>query len=897
MTTQNELEEARSPVSIEPIDYQCVLLERVHRLADHHQKILKDNPYKSVRQLNTNGDPGTVMSRIKHGEQTEAVREILSLCPDVHALLVPYIRISRVDYDENGKPTGEEKDLKIPNFLSPDDVSNILSGDIGRAPGAGIKSFKWELAGVQPEDVDNNITATLKIYFQSIGDFFEGAKNSADRFQAGLDEPTFLDLIINSPSAKKVKAKKGTAPSTKKEKSACPDAGNSAFNSYDGKNFRIKVCAGWAVPPNLEEIYPELSKTRKGASKTRAEILADAIRATRVSLFLQQVRHDISFNQNGSLTLTINYQAALSGITRSRGADILIAGSNAEKIKELRDKKKKIESDDDPNNDDEVDDILEELDKLEKADRKEKYDQLLANVYKSDKIYEVSLTAEQLLVPSLAKLPYEERRKIARKRYINVHGDFNEPTNVLMQQHELEALGGKKGEKKRKKLKKRPADTVTVPYIYFGDLIDAILQNLPGGKPEFDFFTSEVEIIDMLVAMRVKEIKQLMACRDPAGSDFLKELKESTTNTNLNKLYKLINIGDIPISLDAFQSFFIKNVVDKQRNKYYFLQFVKDVCAKLISNAMRSGCYGGGIRFNNRFDAQPISMYKTDFSRTKATEVKALARAQGKLTCAIKDTSKFGLGLVLISTDAKGRGLTGNYDKDVKKGIYHHYIGSACGLVKKIDFQREDQAYLREANIQREGALGAEQLRELYSVNISLVGNNLYRNGSYVYVSPLLINTTKQQLSLLGLHGYYLVTSVSSEITENSFTTSIRALQEGVAFPDESSINTQKPTSDPAPNQNPQSKKEETAQSTDSTDNTTPPTSTPVANDTSGQQPEPGTAIQTRPLSAERREDLRNYKADLNRANSRNISLEESRQARRDERDAALKAQAENEGN
>ena len=123
--------------------------------------------------------------------------------------------------------------------------------------------------------------------------------------------------------------------------------------------------------------------------------------------------------------------------------------------------------------------------------------------------------------------------------------------------------------------------------------------------------------------------------------------------------------------------------------------------------------------------------------------------------------------------------------------------------MKKLNFQREDQPYLRESKIQKNGALGAEQLRELYSVNIDLVGNNLYRNGCYIYVSPMLINTTQAQLNYLGLHGYFLVTSVSSELTEKSFSTSIQALQEGIPFvtdkPGDSGSSTDKPTPEPEP--------------------------------------------------------------------------------------------------
>ena len=126
--------------------------------------------------------------------------------------------------------------------------------------------------------------------------------------------------------------------------------------------------------------------------------------------------------------------------------------------------------------------------------------------------------------------------------------------------------------------------------------------------------------------------------------------------------------------------------------------------------------------------------------------------------------------------------MRGDYTKDVGRGIYHHYLGSSCGLVKKINFNRQDQPYLRESRIQKEGALGAEQLRELYSANIDLVGNTLYRNGMYIYINPSLIGASQEYLDYLGLHGYYLVTSVKSTVTPNSFDVSIEALHEGIEF-------------------------------------------------------------------------------------------------------------------
>lgn len=820
---EKQQEEARNPTKIDAIDYQCVLLERAHQLSDHHQQMLAKEGYKNVVQLSTNGDPGLIMSRINHGGRTQQVKELMDLCPDIHALLTPYLKISRVLYDEKGKPIpNSEQQLKIPNFLSSQAVDSILKGDLGRAPGAGIKSFKWELDGVQPEDVDNNISATLVVYFQTVNDFFKDAasKSNPGGYQAGKDEPTFLDLIINSPGARK---DKGSAPS--KPVAACPDTANAASRKYEGNNFRIKVCAGWATPPNLNSIYPQLLKTPSGATKPRYQLLEDALKATRVSLFLQQTRHDIDFKEDGSLTLTVNYQAALSGIATEPGTNILVAGANAGKIESLREEKKKKEADAaEAEEDPDTDELLEDIDELEQADRKQKYEQLLKNIYATDKVYKVTVDKQQLLVPDLSKLPAGERIKLATERQKKYRDDAPPVLATEMEQTVLDALkeadtseaAGKaaqeKAEKNRKIAMKAPfykgaEESVDVHYIYLGDLIDAVVSGLPGGPPPFDVFLSEMEMISLLRAMRITQpnLKKLMKCRDPAGSDFLASIEDHEAKRaagqgqglSLKKLYKLMNIGDIPISLDAFQAYFIKSVIDKQRDKYYFLHFVKDVCSQLITKALRSGCYGSSFNLAARFDMQPLSYYKTKWGKT--TTVDTLAQSISQLTCEEADPTKYGLGMVLFSTDAKGRNLIGDFDADLARGVYHNYIGASCGLMRKLDFQREDQQYLREAKLQKAGALGAEQLRELYSVNITMVGNNLYKNGGYTYVSPVLLNTPKEQLTLLGLHGYYLVTKVSSEVTENSFTTSIRALQEGIEFRGKESPSTTVPEKEAEP--------------------------------------------------------------------------------------------------
>ena len=275
--------------------------------------------------------------------------------------------------------------------------------------------------------------------------------------------------------------------------------------------------------------------------------------------------------------------------------------------------------------------------------------------------------------------------------------------------------------------------------------------------------------------------------------------KENPTDTpELNGIYRTMNIGDIPISLDAFQLWFKDNVFKKEKNTYFLLYFIKDICNDLITKALSSKCFGKAFNFQQRFDVQPLTLAREEakssaFTPNRTYSAKRVGSAQAAVRCEL-DPAQTELGLLLYPTDSRPKRLLGmkSYDSDIKRGIYHHFLGSACGLVKTINFSRQDQAYLRESRIQKEGALGAEQLRELYSADIDLIGNTLYKNGMYIYINPSLLGASEEYLDYLGLHGYYLVTSVKSTITPSSFDVSIGALHEGIEFKD----NKRLPTAD-----------------------------------------------------------------------------------------------------
>ena len=544
-------------------------------------------------------------------------------------------------------------------------------------------------------------------------------------------------------------------------------------------------------------------------SDEKINAIEAGLESTRISLYLQQVRHLINFNENGSVELTVEYQASLSGLLTGKTADIFskspeMSDSRVEFLTEEVDSlEKRLEDTLDKGRQkatkDEIKAKLEEINNIRETDRLIKYRRFLKRLFENEQVYTLEVPAEELLLPPYADLTPRQRARRAKRR----KGQVLTVTSYGSQEAELlKAVGDAAADPANKdagdlysqiatqkfdKFESQPPDVIRVPYFYLGDLLDNVLGQIEenqGQKLDFNFFLSEVEMIDPLTALQAKNIEALSACGQLKELEFLDLLrkKDPVTFSELSGIVQLMNIGDIPISLDAFQLWFKNYVIKKDRDSYFFLHFVKDVCFDLITRSLRSSCFGPSLNFEQRFDAQPLTLAAdaaVSLRRGKPIHVDTLAAAKAKLTC---EESRSILGLILISTDSRPKALRGDFNKDLNRGIYHNYIGSSCGLPKRFNFNREDQDYLRESRIQKNGALGPEQLRELYSVSIDLVGNNLYKNGNYIYVSPLVLPSTKAQMQLLGLHGYYLVTSVSSTITDRSYDTKITALHEGVKF-------------------------------------------------------------------------------------------------------------------
>ena len=805
-------------------DQQCFLIENIKRLAAAAADYQYDN-FSSIA-----GKPGNLVSKLSSGPDTvenlNSIDTILNLTPEVYALMVPYIKLYRVLYDkDNVHMILGEQELPFESFTSREDLNNIFTSRQSRQAGAGLKSFEWTLKGVQPEEVDNNITATLQVHFQSVQDLFRhniDPSSDDDDGQAGLADPGFLDLIIAPETQKEVKGDF----ENKNKKPKCSRVGESRV--YDGALYRIKIEVGWAVPDGLENM-PALGSS--------AEAIREAIAMQRRTLFLQLARHDLDFQQDGTVKLNIEYQAALNGIMRSSWSDIFADETELESVfddpdsecsqfsadraaGELTDPKKRKQY---------KEKCLDPQIKANQQDRLVKYRRILNTLYKGAKISSIRVPMKELLLPPWSDLNEEERAARAKRRQSANPSDYGFVINQGQNSGAKELLKNAKngsaldkdnlskiGKSLNSVKEATPSQSVDIHYFYLGDLIDSIL-DLKHIKKQIDNHSFQLalgtaEIIDPLVAYQITNLQEITACRALRGvkgtlaAAAIKKINPLATSGGETGIIEHMDMASVPVSVDAFNEWFFHKIIKKGLTKYHLDQFIRDVLGSLVARALSSRCFRGIPQVPLRFATndffvrgklatdEKIQMDGEGGLRSRIKKKTRSLVGKNKSTIMMEQTSGAGIDIptmIVYSTDSLPAGHRSGIEAiDRLDGIHHFYLGASAGLVKKISFNREDQQGLREAKIQREGTLGALQLRELYSVKMTMIGNTLLKNGQFIFINPSAIGagtpssggSIPNLARTLGLGGYFLVTGVSHRISEAGFEVEVTALHQDIAL-------------------------------------------------------------------------------------------------------------------
>ena len=263
------------------------------------------------------------------------IQDLLNVKPYLLSYFVPYVRIYKVfgsargpvesecppgPEDTAGMATeaavaestrtsrhpisdGTEVEFVFDDHIKKQQIENILASHKGRAGAVGLKSVNWNFLGVQPAEVENNIKLNLTLYFN---DFTEFEKEREDPSNSSL-KYRFSDLILHSPMY---------------NINADSPGFSELQRAFNPNFFRIKIVAGWTFLPSIpgnEGIIDEISSD----DIVDIEKISDLVVRSRKVMYMNLMRHNLEFNQDGSMELTAEYQALIEGVFASRESDIL----------------------------------------------------------------------------------------------------------------------------------------------------------------------------------------------------------------------------------------------------------------------------------------------------------------------------------------------------------------------------------------------------------------------------------------------------------------------------------------------------------------------------------------------------------------------------------------------
>ena len=726
-------------------DHQCFLLDYAPDiLAPANAKC----PYENFHSLGM-GANESVHDAIMGFSAKGILKRLIRLRPEEQGLLQPTVRLWRV-FPAKATSTGEdiEDEFIFDSALNPNTIEGMLNSTYGRAGGNGIKSFEWEFGGTNPAEAEAVIQVKMTLQFQSIADLRRGwgeggsppdcspTNNGTTGFQVaqggtvGGCTPSFMELILLPPGSK-----------------LGPD-------EYDPAFYKIKAQVGWALPPTLED-----------------QELARELRQCQLVMYLNLITHEIKIKEDGSIEVDVEYVGSTEMALEAGVADVIFpVGSSKdawvndaawwnpfsyddertvqdvdaeiaalEEQLELNEDQQECAGGSDNELNEERADMLEELGdlkddkkKVDSNNRTQAYETFTKNMSKFIR----HLDIENGFLKDWEKNVNNERIPLQADISIGDQGWFSNPAK------EAESAD--------------PTDTSDddIYYVYLGDIIEqACMSFSPSALEEpsnpcrnMKFVTGPLQYINPRT--RIESIK--------AGEP---------------PVIETINLADVPISYTMFLKFWNDNVVEPERDSYPVRAFIKDVIQKLVAPVFTGGCFPNAP---NQIPTVSTAVFTVSSGRSPRDLIAEIPGARPNMfkvrdhilsngSIAPGDDPGWTYVFLYMNTAAIG---VGDQREDEERGIYHYQIGEDRGLLKKLDFKKNDVQGMKEARQDESGAIS--QIREMYNADVTMLGNNIYIPGMTVFLwpPPGLGNPAKcdTDANLLGLGGYYNVIKVRSTI-------------------------------------------------------------------------------------------------------------------------------------
>lgn len=225
---------------------------RKHAWHTHHISIAATNKHRP-----DDNSPEEIIGKYFIGPE---IATLFDLKTHELSAILPRLNLYRVQTDPKTGKVTETEEFYFDSHVSKKNVANLMSGKSERFGEAGVMGVNWQLLGGQPAEVKRYVQVDVEFFFSSISILTN--EGSPDRL-------SYLDLF------------RRRGPS---------------------EGYRLRLDVGWHLPEKSSVIFK---------SQKRAEEVRKALAKSNQTMWLQLRNHDLKFNQNGTVNLTIQYYSSL----------------------------------------------------------------------------------------------------------------------------------------------------------------------------------------------------------------------------------------------------------------------------------------------------------------------------------------------------------------------------------------------------------------------------------------------------------------------------------------------------------------------------------------------------------------------------------------------------------
>lgn len=453
------------------------------------------------------------------------------------------------------------------------------------------------------------------------------------------------------------------------------------------------------------------------------ELVREAIRKTNKSYYLNMVEHDLNFKADGTVEIKAQYRGYIESLLKGTEMDALVDQSI------IDDRKRRAQS------------LITAL--------------KICSPGETARIKRIYAAEEQKLREKLYQNTFNRLNELGRVRTMQVKSDGGfRVDGYFAKPPEINDITDDKT---------TPQGADTFSYYFLGDLLYVMLDVLYANRDDEDFKSAPIQ--------KTKFILPTI------------EFENFFEDTGIFS----INLAQIPVSDRYFQEWFTEHVIKAKRQVYPIMFYLRDLLNNLIADALIDVCLNRNYRKSFNFQTTTVNASDDPLAGHSSLKNPIITLNQKDLPFTVKeggdlnDITNYVLVYAAYSTILpSGRG---QYDTDIKNGVYHFHLGQDRGIINNVKFSKVDMAYIREARYMREGVDGLLQLGAVYRASLTMFGNTLFYPGMLIYINPFgiggedfLPNKPTSTANKLGLGGYHLIEKVNSSISSGLFKTTVDAM-------------------------------------------------------------------------------------------------------------------------